>query len=189
MSNRSFRNPHLYAKLVEFVDVDERVTNFPRAVWDPADVQDDWFADRIGTSLLYPLYNDEPFMPICPSLLPVDVGTWLTLYSAARRLILGTICLHPPRIPPTSIPGDIRDFVRTKADYQKAQSERQSQASSKRARIDFAPSSSSSKGAAASSSSTARYNKDAGPSAKYGSHGTVLGGQGEARGKKKTRWG
>lgn len=28
MSNRSFRNPHLYAKLVEFVDVDERASNF-----------------------------------------------------------------------------------------------------------------------------------------------------------------
>lgn len=48
MSNRSFRNPHLYAKLVEFVDVDERVTNFPRNIWDPEDVQDEWFADKIG---------------------------------------------------------------------------------------------------------------------------------------------
>lgn len=35
MSNRSFRNPHLYAKLVEFVDVDERETNFPKEMWDP----------------------------------------------------------------------------------------------------------------------------------------------------------
>ncbi|KAK7060937.1 hypothetical protein VNI00_000670 [Paramarasmius palmivorus] len=35
MSNRSFRNPHLYAKLVEFVDVDERTTNFPKEMWDP----------------------------------------------------------------------------------------------------------------------------------------------------------
>jgi hypothetical protein len=50
MSNRSFRNPHLYAKLVEFVDVDERTTNFPKEVWDPHDVQEDWFADRIGPS-------------------------------------------------------------------------------------------------------------------------------------------
>ncbi|KAI9463032.1 HCNGP-like protein-domain-containing protein [Russula earlei] len=48
MSNRSFRNPHLYAKLVEFVDVDERTTNFPKDIWDPHDVHQDWFADRIA---------------------------------------------------------------------------------------------------------------------------------------------
>lgn len=48
MSNRSFRNPHLYAKLVEFVDVDERTTNFPKDIWDPDDVKAEWFADRIG---------------------------------------------------------------------------------------------------------------------------------------------
>lgn len=48
MSNRSFRNPHLYAKLVEFVDVDERITNFPKEVWDPNDLDEEWFADRIA---------------------------------------------------------------------------------------------------------------------------------------------
>jgi HCNGP-like protein len=49
MSNKSFRNPHLYAKLVEFVDVNERTTNFSKDIWDPNDVQPEWFADRIGT--------------------------------------------------------------------------------------------------------------------------------------------
>ncbi|KAF8875064.1 HCNGP-like protein-domain-containing protein [Infundibulicybe gibba] len=48
MSNRSFRNPHLYAKLVEFVDVDERSTNFPPDIWNPNDVQPEWFSDRIA---------------------------------------------------------------------------------------------------------------------------------------------
>lgn len=48
MSNRSFRNPHLYAKLVEFVDVDERTTNFPRDIWDPHDMREEWFANRIA---------------------------------------------------------------------------------------------------------------------------------------------
>ncbi|THH17476.1 hypothetical protein EW146_g3345 [Bondarzewia mesenterica] len=48
MSNRAFRNPHLYAKLVEFVDVDERTTNFPKDVWDPDDVHESWFADKIA---------------------------------------------------------------------------------------------------------------------------------------------
>lgn len=58
MANRSFRNPHLYAKLVEFVDVDERTTNFPKSIWDPTDVREDWYADQIGTST-YPLQRDS----------------------------------------------------------------------------------------------------------------------------------
>jgi hypothetical protein len=69
MSNRSFRNPHLYAKLVEFVDVDERATNFPKEIWDPHDVQEDWFADRIGPSSLPSLYLD-PGLNILPLILP-----------------------------------------------------------------------------------------------------------------------
>ncbi|KAJ7636915.1 HCNGP-like protein-domain-containing protein [Roridomyces roridus] len=48
MANRAFRNPHLYAKLVEFVDVDERTTNFPPELWDPNDVEDGWYADRLA---------------------------------------------------------------------------------------------------------------------------------------------
>jgi len=58
MSNRSFRNPHLYAKLVEFVDVDERTTNFPKELLDPRDVQEDWFADRIGPSTSFQFHLD-----------------------------------------------------------------------------------------------------------------------------------
>ena len=38
----------MYAKLVEFVDVDEKATNFPRDVWDPNDMREEWFADKIG---------------------------------------------------------------------------------------------------------------------------------------------
>ncbi|CCL98743.1 uncharacterized protein FIBRA_00748 [Fibroporia radiculosa] len=48
MANRSFRNPHLYTKLVEFVDVNERATNFPPELWNPNELQEGWFADRIG---------------------------------------------------------------------------------------------------------------------------------------------
>ncbi|KZP33864.1 HCNGP-domain-containing protein [Athelia psychrophila] len=48
MSNRSFRNPHLYAKLVEFVDVDERTTNFPMDIWNPGDMRPQWFAEAIA---------------------------------------------------------------------------------------------------------------------------------------------
>ncbi|EJC98169.1 HCNGP-domain-containing protein [Fomitiporia mediterranea MF3/22] len=48
MSNRSFRNPHLYAQLVNFVDVDECTTNFPPDIWDPTDVKEEWYAERIA---------------------------------------------------------------------------------------------------------------------------------------------
>ncbi|KAK1227185.1 hypothetical protein PQX77_009819 [Marasmius sp. AFHP31] len=51
MSNRSFRNPHLYAKLVEFVDVDERETNFPKELWDPYQIVEGkhgWDAEKIA---------------------------------------------------------------------------------------------------------------------------------------------
>jgi hypothetical protein len=60
MSNRSFRNPHLYAKLVEFVDINETATNFPKEVWDPFDVKEEWYADRIGKRL--------PFLDVKKSL-------------------------------------------------------------------------------------------------------------------------
>ncbi|KZV99723.1 hypothetical protein EXIGLDRAFT_214814 [Exidia glandulosa HHB12029] len=55
MGNRSFRNPHLYKSLVEFVDVDETATNFPKDGWDPNDVRPEWFAEQIGarSKLLY----------------------------------------------------------------------------------------------------------------------------------------
>ena len=59
MSNRSFRNPHLYAQLVDFIDVNERASNFPKDIWDPNDVQEDWFADHLGVfSKSYPKKNN-----------------------------------------------------------------------------------------------------------------------------------
>ncbi|KAJ7192970.1 HCNGP-like protein-domain-containing protein [Mycena pura] len=48
MGSRAFRNPHLYAKLVEFVDVDERTTNFPPELWDPGAVDAAWYADALA---------------------------------------------------------------------------------------------------------------------------------------------
>lgn len=48
MSNRSFRNPHLYTKLVEFVNVNESATNFPTDIWDPLNASKEWYADYIG---------------------------------------------------------------------------------------------------------------------------------------------
>ncbi|KAF6748093.1 HCNGP-like protein-domain-containing protein [Ephemerocybe angulata] len=47
MSNRSFRNPHLYANLVDWANVDEKVTNFPQDIWNPHDLDPEWYADRI----------------------------------------------------------------------------------------------------------------------------------------------
>ncbi|KAJ3787590.1 HCNGP-domain-containing protein [Lentinula aff. detonsa] len=49
MSNRSFRNPHLYAQLVEFVDIDERTTNFPKEIWNLEELKDgEWDAEKIA---------------------------------------------------------------------------------------------------------------------------------------------
>ncbi|KAH8084297.1 HCNGP-like protein-domain-containing protein [Cristinia sonorae] len=59
MANRSFRNPHLYTKLVEFVDVDERTTNFPKEIWDPQDVRGEWYADKIGFVYYFVLAHVE----------------------------------------------------------------------------------------------------------------------------------
>lgn len=46
--NRAFRNPHIYAKLVKFVDVLETGTNYPKEVWDPHGLPKEAYADRIG---------------------------------------------------------------------------------------------------------------------------------------------
>jgi hypothetical protein len=54
MSNRSFRNPHLYAQLVDFIGADERSTNFPKSIWDPYAVLnagEGWDAEKIGQML------------------------------------------------------------------------------------------------------------------------------------------
>lgn len=48
MQNKAFRNPHIYAKLVEFVSVDETGSNFPKDLWDPFDVREEWYAEKIG---------------------------------------------------------------------------------------------------------------------------------------------
>ncbi|KAF8707384.1 HCNGP-like protein, partial [Rhizoctonia solani] len=48
MKNKSFNNPHIYAKLVDFVEVDETGTNFPKNVWNPHDIQPEWYAEELG---------------------------------------------------------------------------------------------------------------------------------------------
>lgn len=56
MGSRAFRNPHLYARLVDFVDVDECTTNFPRTIWDPRDVPAEWFSENIGACSILLFY-------------------------------------------------------------------------------------------------------------------------------------
>jgi hypothetical protein len=87
MSNRSFRNPHLYAKLVEFVDVDERTTNFPKEIWDPHDVQEDWFADKIGPSTHHFCLNVD--LSMLSSISPVGIP------HASSLVLSGQIPTHP----------------------------------------------------------------------------------------------
>ena len=60
---------HLYAKLVEFVDIEERTSNFPKDIWDPENVLEAWYADRIGASVsggvelrLSPCVDDTSFI-------------------------------------------------------------------------------------------------------------------------------
>lgn len=60
MANKAFRNPHMYRKLVEFVGINEKGTQFPPAIWDPHDVQREWFADSLGVSL-HVLSISKPF--------------------------------------------------------------------------------------------------------------------------------
>jgi hypothetical protein len=84
MSNRSFRNPNLYAKLVEFVDIDERATNFPKEIWDPNDVKEEWFADKIGTLGL----TGYPRTKLCSCLLPLPLSSFALLFGP-RPLLIG----------------------------------------------------------------------------------------------------
>jgi len=91
MSNRSFRNPHLYAKLVEFVDVDERTTNFPKEIWDPHDVQEDWFADKLGPSTFLILFERLSQYPLVD--FPCARSTWFI--PPIISVLFGHILMHP----------------------------------------------------------------------------------------------
>jgi len=48
MQSKAFRNPHIYAKLVQFVDIQETATNFPKEMWDPFDVKEGWYSDKLA---------------------------------------------------------------------------------------------------------------------------------------------
>lgn len=92
MANRSFRNPHLYAKLVEFVDVDECKTNFPKDIWDPIDLNEDWYADKIGAYLWL-----TAFLPPLTSVVNVDYHglNYQTNYDNFRAFPMMSIMLVP----------------------------------------------------------------------------------------------
>ncbi|BGP16081.1 hypothetical protein JCM10213_007541 [Rhodosporidiobolus nylandii] len=47
-ASKAFRNPRIYAKLVEFVDVDETGSNWDKEVWDPKGLGIDASASRIA---------------------------------------------------------------------------------------------------------------------------------------------
>jgi hypothetical protein len=48
MNNQAFRNPHLYAKLVEFLELDEIGSNFDPSVYDPHGWPEEAYAEAIG---------------------------------------------------------------------------------------------------------------------------------------------
>ncbi|PRQ69800.1 HCNGP-like protein-domain containing protein [Rhodotorula toruloides] len=47
-ASKAFRNPRIYAKLVDFVDVDETGTNWDKEIWDPKNIGADASATRIA---------------------------------------------------------------------------------------------------------------------------------------------
>ncbi|EAU89110.1 hypothetical protein CC1G_08518 [Coprinopsis cinerea okayama7 len=56
MSNRSFRNPHLYSTLLDWTGMseeDEKTTNFPKEIWDLDEIKNkkEWYADNVGAWL------------------------------------------------------------------------------------------------------------------------------------------
>jgi hypothetical protein len=67
--NKAFRNPHILSKLVEYVDVDEMGSNFPRNVWDSKGMPPDAYASAIG-SLFVDLFS--PFFPKSSFLIAVE---------------------------------------------------------------------------------------------------------------------
>jgi len=191
MSNRSFRNPHLYTKLVEFVNVDERATNFPKDMWDPNDVKKDWFADQIGMfdlpvsrnpvhailfafAFAFPpllLWNACASAPvITPSTSHFANATSTSLPPFFCYSRLAKICSNP-----VGCNSWVRQF---KADAQKERSERQAaaQVSGKRTHIDF-------------SSSKERGSAPPAKKSRFQPHGTGSGGVPIARERQKTRWG
>ncbi|TFY76024.1 hypothetical protein EWM64_g7989 [Hericium alpestre] len=136
MSNRSFRNPHLYAKLVEFVNVDERATNFPKDIWDPYDLKEEWYADKIGGSPLFSAFAVNALTTTLPSFcFCVLLWDWLS------GLHFGFACLNSTALA-LRHPGSHDLFClcsRSKAEQQKARMEQQeaAQGSGKRSKIDF----------------------------------------------------
>lgn len=135
MSNRSFRNPHLYNKLVEFVDVDERTTNFPKDIWDPSNVQRDWFADQIGKYIAFRL--SHRFLVHAISFVPP--------WTNSRHIHKTCFCPSLPCFSRKLVfdhPGCNSWVAQFKADAQKARSEKQAAAQSagKRNHIDFSSS-------------------------------------------------
>ncbi|KIK46590.1 hypothetical protein CY34DRAFT_9593 [Suillus luteus UH-Slu-Lm8-n1] len=112
MSNRSFRNPHLYAKLVEFVDVDERTTNFPKDMWDPDDMRPEWFADSIVVHAL--AFGTSSHLAICSTNCPMVI-----FFLVVHGDVYGCLYLCP------------------KAALQKARSEQTASSQSKRTQINF----------------------------------------------------
>jgi len=136
MSNRSFRNPHLYAKLVEFVDVDERATNFPSDIWNPFDVKPEWYAGQLGMPLFHCVYRhtNDPFLRPQFALPLLSLSAlhlnFISLRFSPRGALLGLIPHY------LGCQSWVHQY---KADAQKVQSDKlsASQAAGKRTRVDF----------------------------------------------------
>ncbi|CAG8483840.1 8423_t:CDS:2 [Ambispora leptoticha] len=48
LKSKAFRNPHIYSKLVEFIELDEIGSNFPKDVFDPYGFPREMYADKLA---------------------------------------------------------------------------------------------------------------------------------------------
>ncbi|KAJ6487625.1 HCNGP-like protein-domain-containing protein [Mycena sanguinolenta] len=180
MGSRAFRNPHLYAKLVEFVDVDERTTNFPPALWDPSAVDVSCMFIRASlTRLSAPL---PASLPCCHD---AARAPHYTLSAPAFRppyaVHITDISTHPHAHPQHTVP--------LKAEQQKTRAEQQSasQAAGKRSQIAFTSSTSASTSTSSSKTRPKEKERDRDRSKRFEPYGS--GGGGGHRERERSRWG
>ncbi|PPQ86674.1 hypothetical protein CVT25_006749 [Psilocybe cyanescens] len=143
MSNRSFRNPHLYTQLVDWVDVDERTTNFPKDIWDPNDVKPEWSLIHAILFALLTASSHLPWPKTMHILLLMDRSTFTLIFPLSGLLFFTTFsrpCFGSPSLlRHVGCKSWVRQF---EADAQKERSEQQAaaQTSGKRSHIDFSSS-------------------------------------------------
>ncbi|RIB18151.1 HCNGP-like protein [Gigaspora rosea] len=102
LKNKAFRNPHIYNKLVEFVELDEIGSNFDREIFDPYGFPSEAFADQLGKfmnmNIIFSsirIFDNRPEYDIILSLFQSGSSKENfggTCRSAATTTVTNTIC-------------------------------------------------------------------------------------------------